>query len=357
MRPLAIDLFCGLGGWTEGLLAEGYYVVGFDIERHRYPRTFARQDSELAQKCPVGGSKRNADGESVFKDRSCHLRDTMKGVQVIDGEWNEYPAQLVLQDILTLHGKQFRDAALIVASPPCQEYSYMAMPWSRAKAIAAEYRSGVRDVKKLTALFDACFRIQCEAIEAARHFIPLVVENVRGAQPWVGRSRANYGSYHLWGDVPALMPMTRSATKWGEGQSPGVRFDERPSGNVAAHREGQKNTIQTWSDYGKPGYKAQAFNDQKVPGLRFDGSGKSFQTASVEGLKGVPHRPTGHWTNADENGTKAGAAYRGQCSGWGVAQYTGSKSNARKAASAAIAKIPLTLSRYIAAHYKPTEAP
>ena len=33
---LAVDLFCGLGGWTEGLLAEGYDVVGFDIEAHRY---------------------------------------------------------------------------------------------------------------------------------------------------------------------------------------------------------------------------------------------------------------------------------------------------------------------------------
>lgn len=30
-KPLAIDLFCGLGGWTEGLLSEGYNVVGFDI--------------------------------------------------------------------------------------------------------------------------------------------------------------------------------------------------------------------------------------------------------------------------------------------------------------------------------------
>lgn len=82
----------------------------------------------------------------------------------------------------------------------------MAMPWSRAKAIAAEYRSGVHDVKKLNALFDACFRIQREACEAAGRHIPLVVENVRGAQPWVGRSRWNFGSYHLWGDVPALMP-------------------------------------------------------------------------------------------------------------------------------------------------------
>jgi len=46
MTPLGIDLFCGLGGWTEGLLAEGYRVVGFDIERHRYamPEIVAESD-------------------------------------------------------------------------------------------------------------------------------------------------------------------------------------------------------------------------------------------------------------------------------------------------------------------------
>ena len=156
MKPLAIDLFCGLGGWTDGLLAEGWHVIGFDIEKHDY------------------------------------------------GDGKRYPAQLVLQDVLTLHGRQFKDAALIVASPPCQEYSYMAMPWSRAKAIAAEYRSGVRDVKNLTALFDACFRIQREASEAAGHHIPLVVENVRGAIPWVGLSRWNFGSFHLWGGCASV---------------------------------------------------------------------------------------------------------------------------------------------------------
>jgi hypothetical protein len=145
---LAIDLFCGLGGWTEGLLAEGYDVVGFDIEQHAY-----------------GGHR--------------------------------YPAQLVVQDVRTLHGSQFKDAALIVASPPCQAYSYRAMPWKRAKALPPPDNE----------LFEACFRIQREACEAAGRHIPLIVENVRGAQKWVGRARWNFGSFYLWGDVPALMPL------------------------------------------------------------------------------------------------------------------------------------------------------
>ena len=154
MKPLAIDLFCGLGGWTDGLLAEGWDVVGFDIERHEY-----------------GDAK--------------------------------YPAQLVLQDVLTLHGSQFKDAGLIVASPPCQAYSYRAMPWKRARELPPPDNS----------LFEACFRIQREASEAAGRHIPLVVENVKGAQKWVGRSRWNYGSFHLWGDVPALMPRPQGETK------------------------------------------------------------------------------------------------------------------------------------------------
>lgn len=41
-QPLAIDLYCGLGGWAEGLLSEGYRVIGFDIERHDYQRAPGR---------------------------------------------------------------------------------------------------------------------------------------------------------------------------------------------------------------------------------------------------------------------------------------------------------------------------
>jgi site-specific DNA-cytosine methylase len=285
-RPLAIDLFCGLGGWTEGLLAEGFECVGFDIERHEY------------------GAHR-------------------------------YPAQLVVQDVLTLHGSQFKDAALIVASPPCQAYSYRAMPWKRAKALPPPDNT----------LFEACFRIQREAIEAAGHHIPLIVENVRGAQPWVGRARWNFGSFYLWGDVPALMPFTSHLKQVG----------------VNWNRYGQTGGLEKST----PDWTRQA---TKLPGFRFDGSGRSFQSASVEGIKGVPHRTAGHWTNpAEHEGAKQaqpedfvsrqrpGMTERSGGNYWfqdGSSSF-GSKSSARKQASAMIAKIPLPLSRHIARVYAP----
>jgi C-5 cytosine-specific DNA methylase len=175
-RPLAIDLYCGLGGWAEGFLAEGYDVIGFDIERR------------------------------------------------------PYPAQLVLQDVTTLHGSQFRNAAVIVASPPCQEYSYRAMPWKRAKALPPPDNT----------LFDACFRIQREASEAAGRYIPLVIENVKGAQKWVGRARWHFGSYYLWGDVPALMPQARELKGFGKTwfgvQNNGVHYDQREVNPCRAHQ-------------------------------------------------------------------------------------------------------------------------
>jgi len=264
MKPLAIDLFAGLGGWTEGLLAEGFYVVGFDIERHHY-----------------GDDK--------------------------------YPAQLVLQDVLTLHGSQFKDAALIVASPPCQAYSYRAMPWKRAKALPPPDNS----------LFEACFRIQREACEAAGHHIPLVVENVRGAQKWVGRSRWNFGSFHLWGDVPALMPMT-------------VRKAKVPGLN--------------WNGYGQPGYKAKGFNttaDQIVHGRKNNGG--SWFAIGSPGQKELSRNPV------HESVKVGGDDFFKKGSEWMIARG-GPHSNARKAASAQIAKIPIVLSRYIARTFKPEES-
>ena len=204
----------------------------------------------------------------------------------------------------------------------CQEYSYMAMPWSRAKKIAAEYRDGTRDVADLTRLFDACFRIQREACEAAGRHIPMVVENVRGAQPWVGRAKARYGSFYFWGDVPALMPSAHGAPQ---------KF--HPDGTQ--HGQGSWFAIADSKNRG----------GRKVPGMNFHEHektgkpGRSFQSAAVkQAIAG------------------AGETYGGDF-GWdGSAMRTGSsKSPARKAASAQIAMIPFELARWIARVYKPAE--
>lgn len=223
----------------------------------------------------------------------------------------------------------------------------MAMPWSKAKQKRAEYLNGTRDVKQLTALFDACFRIQREASEAAGHHIPMVVENVRGANEWVGRSRWNFGSFHLWGDVPALMPIVRHRNN-GKGGSVDEALAKHAGKTGDIYKGGSWFDKSKFSGAEGDSYRAKLADGQKVPGFRFDGSGKSFQTASVEGLAAN----NGDGIKQGE-GVKAGAAYRGRCSGCGVAQHTGSKSNARKAASAQIAKIPFVLSSHIARVYKP----
>jgi hypothetical protein len=271
MKPLCIDLFCGLGGWTEGFLAEGYDVVGFDIEQHVY------------------------------------------------GE-HRYPAQLVIQDVLTLHGSQFKNAAVIVASPPCQAYSYRAMPWSRARALPPPDNS----------LFEACFRIAREAD------VPIVVENVRGAQKWVGRAAWHFGSFFLWGDIPALMPITmkRSVMKLGithrsdgstnfHGQK-GIPHE--PTGHWTNPAENVKVPGLDWSKHGTPGYKAQGFNVTAAQRFR-------------EGVK--------------QTGI-SGPRDNGKGDRWfqdGAARH-GSKSDSRKAASAMIAKIPFPLAQHIARSFK-----
>ena len=127
----------------------------------------------------------------------------------------------------------------------------MAMPWHRSKQIAAALRghgefpkgyTGSRTVAELNALFEACFRIQREACEAAGHHIPLVVENVRGAQKWVGRAAWNFGSYYLWGDVPALMPNTRHR------KLPGHDLFYLNGSHVGKDSDGLKNARNWWSD-------------------------------------------------------------------------------------------------------------
>lgn len=332
MRPLAIELFCGSFGWSAGLLAAGWRTVGFDIEH-------------LPHHGPVPEH-----------------------------------AELVLQDVMTLDGSQFRKAELICASPPCQEFSFRAQPWKIARAKKPEVlpdwwkkAEGEMNPEELSEwrqwqrdhpadppsrdLFDACFRIQREASEAAGRYIPLVVENVKGAQPWVGRAKANYGSYYLWGDV--AMVGRRIVI-------PG-RMHIHPLLSPA-RATGVKVSGMSWFGFGEPGYKAQAFNGTAEQRMRKNNGGSWFNVAHntesgvgqnpVNGCK-VPSdvgRRTdigkgARFTTRDcgiEAGIKQGGDWFGKGEDCSISR--------RKAASAAIAKIPFDLAYLIGQAYYPEAA-
>lgn len=104
-----------------------------------------------------------------------------------------YPpgAQFVQQDVATVSGAPMRGrVAFIVASPPCTEFSQV---WSYAKHRAPRPEEGIELVRH-------CERIQQEC------GAPMLLENVRGAQQYIGAAAAHVGPYYLWGSVPLLLP-------------------------------------------------------------------------------------------------------------------------------------------------------
>lgn len=135
MKPLCIDLFCGYGGWARGFLDAGYLVVGFDNE----------------PKC----AKR-------------------------------YPGEFVLADVRTLDGTRFCNATVIVASPPCQEFSDLRFLRKDPPEPDME-------------LVNAVWRIRDES------GVSTIIENVRGARRfWPQEVKAHRGPFYLWGDLPPI---------------------------------------------------------------------------------------------------------------------------------------------------------
>jgi hypothetical protein len=139
--PVLIDLCCGLGGWALPFVDAGWNVIGIDVERRpMYPGLHV-QASVLALPLRLPGSM---------------------------------------------------DIRLVVASPPCNNYS-------RARPGIAPNPS-----PEDTAIWQACESL-------ARDIgAPIVIENVAGAADIHGPPMAMFGSRWLWGDgVPALIPSPR----------------------------------------------------------------------------------------------------------------------------------------------------
>ncbi len=153
MKPIAIDLCHGNGGWTDGFLSEGYRVIGFDVE-----------DIPSYQGLHIKGDVR-----VLVRD----LRDRRH----MAGWYGR-----ILEEMTT--------AAVIVASPPCDGFSRFQMPWTRAR----------NPPQPDLSIWKACVEISIIL------GIPIVIENVRAAQGWMGRAQWHCGAFYLWGDVPALMP-------------------------------------------------------------------------------------------------------------------------------------------------------
>jgi hypothetical protein len=304
-KPICCDLYSGLGGWAEGFISEGYHCRGFDIEAHDYGS---------------GG----------------------------------YPGELIIRDVRSIHGSECKDAAVIVASPPCQEPSYRAMPWKRAKALNA-----AGPPHNFIDLFNQCFRIQREAIEAAGHYIPLVIENVRGAQRWVGRARANYGSYYLWGDVGMVgRRIVAGIPKFGitvapvkAVKVPGFRFDgDGGSFQTAAVKTVGHVNIRDGHTHARHLTNQRESDAVKVPGITFSGYGEDeYKSVGFNVTAAQRYRDGVKQTGI------SGVRENGKGDKWfqdGAADH-GSRSNSRKAASAMIAKIPFPLAQHIARVFKP----
>ena len=133
-----IDLYCGLGGWAKGFLEKGHSVTGYDI---------------------------------------------------IDFS-EQYPRKFVKADLLTF--SDFPSADIIVASPPCTDFSKASFPQSWKSV-----QNYPPDIPRALRLFNRVYEI-VDMVKPKYY----IIENVRGAEKYVGKARMHIGSRYFWGNFP-----------------------------------------------------------------------------------------------------------------------------------------------------------
>lgn len=115
---------------------------------------------------------------------------------------------------------------LVWASPPCQEFSRQTMPWTRARNPSPPDLS----------LVEAAQRIIAEI--GPRWW---VIENVRGAIPYLGKPVKKIGAYCLWGRFPDFEASTtkrkESLSGWQKQQRAVVPYSISLALALACERE------------------------------------------------------------------------------------------------------------------------
>ena len=158
-KPLCLDLFCGRGGWAKGFLDAGYRVVGVDIlDMRKY-----------------------------------------------------YPGEFIQADIVGWHWTGERPR-VIVASPPCTEFSQLAPVREKVHGIKADPEKGLKLV--------------AEAMRIIGELRPdhWALENVKGAKRYIlRRPTAEIDAWVLWGTFPGFL-REKSNKIWKTGFRPGKGY-------------------------------------------------------------------------------------------------------------------------------------
>jgi len=132
-----LDLFCGMGGWARAFVENGHDVTGIDI----------------------------ADYSTI------------------------YPGKFIRADLLMFTPEGQFD--LIVASPPCTDFSKATMPktWTAPSRYSPDVESGLRLFRRAREIID---------LLKPKYW---VIENVRGAQKSVGKADFHIWSRYFWSSV------------------------------------------------------------------------------------------------------------------------------------------------------------
>lgn len=138
MKTKVLDLYCGLGGWAQAFPSSEYEITGYDI---------------------IDFSK-------------------------------EYPGKFIQSDILK--PQKFPKCEILIASPPCTEFSKTTFPTSWQSV-----RKNPPDTKTAIKLFNRVFQVAKQT--KPKYYI---IENVRGAEQFMGKARMHIGSRYFWGNFP-----------------------------------------------------------------------------------------------------------------------------------------------------------